>query len=601
MRSLSALITILVLLLAPVGAEAATRKVSIVGADTGDCTVNACLTLNYAVNTQGADGDTIDMGVGTFAPLFTAKRVFLVGKGAGDPTQAPDNAQNTTIKGVDTATVGGTALILSGGGGVTGVRLQAGKATDAVNTTINGPALTANPGNPTPITITLDRVVALGNAGPTGGGPAGNGIFLSPGANRTVTVTGNVYAAGGMPVQAAAPFAVFTMGTGVTVDLADSTFSGANLNGGTKSETVVGVVGGNLKLARSTVSGGLNGIGLSDADTTLTRTRVIGESNGVFSGVTSRSTTATVTDSLVEATSPTTASALNVTDANAATTARLTLTGSTIALTNPAAPGSAVRASGATTLIALRNTLAESPTSGLRAVDAATVTATHSAFRTVTTDGGGHVPAPGSPTNINASPGFIDFPNDIALLPTSPLIDKGDPAFVTPGELDLVSNPRAQNGDGRCAAEPDIGAIELASTAPPVDCSAGQTAATISKASLLRKKFTTKKPKHRGRKKGTRIRFTLSQAAKVKLSFAQKAKGRKVGKRCVKPTRKNRKKKRCSRFVSKGSFSVNGKNGANDLAFAGKVGRRTLAPGSYRLTLAAGASTRRLTFTILRP
>ncbi len=61
--------------------------------------------------------------------------------------------------------------------------------------------------------------------------------------------------------------------------------------------------------------------------------------------------------------------------------------------------------------------------------------------------------------------------------------------------------------------------------------------------------------------------------------------GRKVGRTCKAPTRSNRKKPACKRYVAvAGSFTHSGKNGANSFKFTGRLGGRKLAPGTYRLT-----------------
>ena len=75
----------------------------------------------------------------------------------------------------------------------------------------------------------------------------------------------------------------------------------------------------------------------------------------------------------------------------------------------------------------------------------------------------------------------------------------------------------------------------------------------------------------------------------MRLTFEKAAKGRKVGKRCRKPSRKNRKRKRCTRYVRvKTTLSVKGKAGANKLAFQGRLTRRrSLSTGRYRFSMRA--------------
>jgi hypothetical protein len=554
---------------------------------------------------EADDGDTIDIGVGEFGPGITATRVFLRGVGAGDPLAPPDTTNATTIRGVDTLAVGGIAVVLNGGGGVQDIRMQAGQSGVGG---INAPAFSLFLPTTTPLTVDLDGAVALGGTSTGGSSDGGPGIFLSAAPGRQITLRGQVHAAGGGGAGTRGS-ALDSTGAGVTLDLADSFFRGTGVGLSTTAPAALKMVGGRLELERSEVAGGQNGLMLLDTDATIERSRVRAIDLGILHQSQTRSTTLAIRDSLVSASTASPSGAINVSTPAGPLTTRATITASTAVLTSPDVDPAAIRASGEGSRVDLRNAIADGPQRDLNATDGATITATHSAFQNSVVDGGATAPSPGSDANVNAAPGFVDFPDDFALLPTSPLIDKGDPAFVTPGELDLVGNPRAQNGDGMCAAEPDIGAFELPSTAPAFVCEVAATnvAPALSKVSLLRKRFTVRKPRSKRRKRGTRIRFTLSEAAKVKLSFGLKSKGRKVGRKCAKPTRRNRKRKRCTRYVSKGSFSVNGKAGKNDVKFAGKVGRRLLKPGTYRLTLQAtdpqGAKSARrtLTFKVLRP
>ena len=84
---------------------------------------------------------------------------------------------------------------------------------------------------------------------------------------------------------------------------------------------------------------------------------------------------------------------------------------------------------------------------------------------------------------------------------------------------------------------------------------------------------------------GTRITFTLSRTAKVALSFAQAEPGREAAKTCKRTNRSNLAKRRCTRYVTVGSFMVQGRSGPNTVSFAGTISRsKRLSPGSYKLT-----------------
>jgi uncharacterized delta-60 repeat protein len=87
---------------------------------------------------------------------------------------------------------------------------------------------------------------------------------------------------------------------------------------------------------------------------------------------------------------------------------------------------------------------------------------------------------------------------------------------------------------------------------------------------------------------GGTVRYTLSEAATTTFTVEKATAGRKVGKRCVKPTRSNRKRSRCTRYVRvRGSFTHQGAAGRNSFKFSGRVRNRKLAVGSYRLVATA--------------
>jgi len=91
---------------------------------------------------------------------------------------------------------------------------------------------------------------------------------------------------------------------------------------------------------------------------------------------------------------------------------------------------------------------------------------------------------------------------------------------------------------------------------------------------------------------GTRIRFTLSAPARVRLQFFRKQPGRRVGKACKRPTRANRKNKRCTRLVKKGTLSFDAVAGARTVRFSGRLTKkRSLPPGRYKLVARATDAT----------
>lgn len=106
-----------------------------------------------------------------------------------------------------------------------------------------------------------------------------------------------------------------------------------------------------------------------------------------------------------------------------------------------------------------------------------------------------------------------------------------------------------------------------------------------SAASATKKKH--RKTAAKGRQKGSAFKFTLGEAATVRIVIAQRASGQRAGKRCIAPSRKRRRARRCSRLIQRGTLTRISHQGANSIAFSGRIGSRPLAPGTYEATLTA--------------
>jgi hypothetical protein len=88
----------------------------------------------------------------------------------------------------------------------------------------------------------------------------------------------------------------------------------------------------------------------------------------------------------------------------------------------------------------------------------------------------------------------------------------------------------------------------------------------------------------RGVPVGATVSYRLSEAATVTFIVERQSAGRRVGRRCVKPTRTNRRRPRCTRYVRvRGSFVHRGKAGRNSFKFTGRLAGRKLSPARYRL------------------
>jgi Tol biopolymer transport system component len=84
------------------------------------------------------------------------------------------------------------------------------------------------------------------------------------------------------------------------------------------------------------------------------------------------------------------------------------------------------------------------------------------------------------------------------------------------------------------------------------------------------------------RKGGTKIAFRLDRTSSVTLTFSRLLSAHRKGKRCLTTVHKG---KRCTVVKVVGRLTVRaGRKGANTVKFSGKLGRRALARGSYRLT-----------------
>ena len=108
-------------------------------------------------------------------------------------------------------------------------------------------------------------------------------------------------------------------------------------------------------------------------------------------------------------------------------------------------------------------------------------------------------------------------------------------------------------------------------------------------------------------KRGSKLRFTLSEAADVRIAVQRPAAGRRKGRACVKPTRKLRRAKRCKRWKTVKTMTRKGQGaGPRVVPFSGRIGRTALRRGRYRAAITArdaGGNTSKVataTFRIVR-
>jgi hypothetical protein len=106
---------------------------------------------------------------------------------------------------------------------------------------------------------------------------------------------------------------------------------------------------------------------------------------------------------------------------------------------------------------------------------------------------------------------------------------------------------------------------------------------------------------------GTTVTFRLSEAATVRFRVERARPGKKVKRRCVKPTHANRHAHKCVRYMLlPGGFTIQATAAQARFRFTGRLMNRKLPVGNYRLkavaTDAAGnrSSAQRAGFRIAR-
>ena len=107
-------------------------------------------------------------------------------------------------------------------------------------------------------------------------------------------------------------------------------------------------------------------------------------------------------------------------------------------------------------------------------------------------------------------------------------------------------------------------------------------------------------------KMGTTFRYTLSEAATVRIVITQRGSGQRRGKRCAAPTRRLRHARRCTLIVTSGTLTRISHHGANGVGFSGRIGSKALRPGRYQATLTATNAARQtstrqtIAFTVVK-
>lgn len=155
-------------------------------------------------------------------------------------------------------------------------------------------------------------------------------------------------------------------------------------------------------------------------------------------------------------------------------------------------------------------------------------------------------------------------------------------------------DPDNESGHSAVAFDPVVFGLIRAALDQPLAPRATTGGTSLTALRLSRKRFRSARrgravaPKGRalGRRVGTRVRYRLSGDATVtfRVQRARRAKGRVVGRRCVRRSRRNVRARRCTRYRTvRGKFTHVGNEGVNRLRWSGRLRGRRLARGRYRL------------------
>jgi hypothetical protein len=341
------------------------------------------------------------------------------------------------------------------------------------------------------------------------------------------------------------------------------TFEDGTVDMGNWYSTALKFAAGGGTLRDSTIYGH-NGVKVWYGDATIERSRVVAYADGVQAdrGLT------TISDSLIHLTGTQYGGAGIRSNTTLAGGADSTVKADGLTIVCPNKPdydgvsASNVNASGYSAEVDLTNSVIRGGGTSLSAyggsgIGGAVVRTSYSDYDSTTTKhlGGGAGFDEKNVTNVG-DPGFVDAANgDFRLTAASKLIDAGDPA--SPQGLDLDRNPLVTDGNADGMARRDIGGYELQPPAPAGGGEPGGGQPAPDTVAPVISAF---------RARGTRVRYTLSEPARVALVI-KRARGR--GYRTIATLRRG------------------GKAGPNVLRLSKRVARRLVRQGRYRAIITA--------------
>jgi hypothetical protein len=560
--------TALVALASASSASAVTTWYANANANGSTCIqIDQCKTITQAV-AKASDGDTIRIAGGDYhESIATAKRLTFDGNGFGHP---PFFTDGTTIYGQSTA----AALELQNGATVRDLRVVGANTPNPANA--NDAVIVNAAGTGPALEYTIANVVATAGTSSTSSGTA----FTVEGFREmTVHVSDSLFF--GRPGDGNVA-AIFLPGTS-TVALDRVSIDA----GGSTNAMLISGVDGATTITNGTIKGATYaGLDIRGGTTSVRGTAIFSKKQGVMV-TTNQASTLNVRDSLVLAdTTASGATGISIDDQGGPKTANLT--GSTIVARGPTPfAGLSMRATNHPVTVhavdsafrAISTDVSLAP--DVQAIGPVVFDPSHSFYGTAAASSTATLPPPGSGSNVDRDPGFADpAGGDYRLAAGSGLVDRGDPAAVDNGEVDLAGTARSLDGNGDCLAVPDIGAYERPAGNCPGKPSGGSdtTAPVISKARFKPKRL---RAGHKGK-----LLLQLSEKATLTVMVQ-----RRTGKR----------------FRRLATLSKSGGPGPLVVKIGPKVKGKKLKLGRYRLRLTATDASRnrsresRVSFRVVRP
>jgi hypothetical protein len=192
--------------------------------------------------------------------------------------------------------------------------------------------------------------------------------------------------------------------------------------------------------------------------------------------------------------------------------------------------------------------------------------------------------------NVNVDPQFGD--PSLHLLASSPLVDAGDPA--TAAGFDFDGNPLLVDGNGDGMARRDIGAFErpVPTPAPPGGPGGGDPPvaplpALVADVVAPRLSGLRVGPGRVRAGRTARLDVTLDEPATLRVTLQRVARGRREGRACRRPSRRNRAGKPCTRYVRVAGVVATVAAGPQSVRLPARPGGRALRRGKHRASVTA--------------